>query len=138
MVFARRLFLVAGVYGILVLFPMYFLEARLSEQFPPPVTHPELYYGFVGTALAWQLVYLLISRDPVRYRPLMVLGAFSKLSYGLAVAVLFALGRTATFTLLSALPDLALAALFLLAFGLTGAATRSAELLALGGNTAGG
>ena len=49
--------------------PNYFLETRLGEDYPPAITHPEFFYGFVGTCLAWQLAYLLIATDPVRYRP---------------------------------------------------------------------
>jgi hypothetical protein len=62
MIFARRLFLLAGIYGILVLAPQYFLEAKLGQDYPPPITHPEQFYGFIGVALAWQAAFLLISR----------------------------------------------------------------------------
>jgi hypothetical protein len=57
MTFAKRVFFLAGVYGILALTPMYFLEARLGRDFPPPITHPEHFYGFVGVALAWQVLF---------------------------------------------------------------------------------
>jgi hypothetical protein len=50
--FARVVFLVAGIYGILVLLPQYFLEERIGIDSPPPITHPEHFYGFVGVALA--------------------------------------------------------------------------------------
>jgi hypothetical protein len=39
--FFARVFLGAGVYGIIVLLPQYFLEAKLGRDFPPPLTHPE-------------------------------------------------------------------------------------------------
>lgn len=35
------------------------------------LTHPEFYYGFVGVAVLWQVVFVLLARDPFRYRPLM-------------------------------------------------------------------
>jgi hypothetical protein len=38
--FARRVFVAAGVYGLLVVTPLYFLEARIGEQQPPAITHP--------------------------------------------------------------------------------------------------
>lgn len=38
--FARRVFTVAGVYGILVLVPQYFMEAKVGRDYPPPITHP--------------------------------------------------------------------------------------------------
>src|SRR5689334_16082459 len=69
--FASRVFLGAGIYGVIALLPQYFLEKKLGQDFPPPLTHPEHFYGFIGVALAWQLVFLTISRDVQRYRPLM-------------------------------------------------------------------
>lgn len=89
MTFARRVFFLAGIYGLLALSPMYFLEERLGRDFPPPVTHPEHFYGFVGVALAWQLAFLVIARDPRRYRLMMLPSILEKLSFGGAVWVLF-------------------------------------------------
>ena len=45
MKFAKIVFLVAGIYGLIVLLPLYFLEERTGRDFPPPITHPEYYYG---------------------------------------------------------------------------------------------
>lgn len=39
--FARRVFTAAAVYGILVLTPQYFMEARIGRDYPPAITHPE-------------------------------------------------------------------------------------------------
>ncbi len=66
--FARSVFLLAGVCGIIIMAPMYFLEERLGEDNPPAITHPEIYYGFVGVTLAWQLMFLVIAYDPIRFR----------------------------------------------------------------------
>jgi hypothetical protein len=49
--FARRVFLVAGMYGIVVLVPQYFVELGL----PALIERPEHFYGFIGVALAWQV-----------------------------------------------------------------------------------
>ena len=57
---ARRIFRWAGIYGLIVLVPALFLEARVGIDAPPPITHPEYYYGFIGLAIAWQL-----ARSPV-------------------------------------------------------------------------
>src|SRR5262245_705061 len=46
--FAKWVFLLAGITGILVVIPLYFLEERFGRDQPPPVNHPEFYYGFVG------------------------------------------------------------------------------------------
>ena len=48
--FAKWAFTAAGIYGLVSLPPLYFIE-RLAT---PPITHPEYYYGFIGTALAFQ------------------------------------------------------------------------------------
>ena len=72
MKFARIVFLIAGIYGILVLTPLYFLEQTIGRETPPPITHPEFFYGFLGVALAWQVLFLLIAHNPVRYRPMMI------------------------------------------------------------------
>ena len=66
--FARRVFTVAGIYGLIVMVPQYFLAAQISRDTPPAITHLEYFYGFIGLAVAWQLVFLLIGRDPERYR----------------------------------------------------------------------
>ena len=110
--FARRVFKWAGIYGILVLFPMYFIEERIGRDHPLAITHPEHYYGFVGVALAWQILFLLLARDPVRFRPLMIPCVLEKLGFGVAVPILFALGRTEAILLGPASIDLLLAGLF--------------------------
>src|SRR5687767_9709755 len=55
--FARYTFLAAGIYGMLVLVPQYFLESRIGDDNPPAITHPEYFYGFIGVAVAFQLVF---------------------------------------------------------------------------------
>jgi hypothetical protein len=114
--FARRVFLVAGTYGILALLPQYFMEAQAGLDFPPPITHPEYFYGFIGVALAWQLAFLLIARDVRRYRLFMLPAVVEKLTWGFATIALFAQGRLAIFVLGFGLIDLLLAAFFLYAF----------------------
>lgn len=113
MTFARRVFFVAGLYGLLTLLPDYFLEARIGRDTPPPITHPEFYYGFVGIALAWQLLFFVIARDPVRYRLAMLPAALEKLAFAAAVLVLYAQQRVAARMLPFAVIDVALCALFL-------------------------
>lgn len=114
--FAKIVFTVAAVYGLLVLAPQYFLEEWYGRDFPPPVTHPEHYYGFIGLAAVWQVAFLLVARDPVRYRPLMIVGVLEKLSFGVAAFVLYALGRVAPLLLAPAGVDLLLGALFVAAY----------------------
>jgi hypothetical protein len=114
--FARRVFTGAGIYGIVCIVPMYGLERHLGELYPPPITHPEFFYGFAGVTLAWQLAFLVVGRDPVRHRALMLPAIVEKLGWGIAVSVLVARGRTAPAMLPPAFIDLALAVLFALSF----------------------
>ena len=91
--FARRVFLLAGIYGLVVLLPQYFLEEVISARSTAPISHPENFYGFIGVALAWQVAFLVIAGDVLRLRPLMIPAFLEKLAFGGAVVVLFAFGR---------------------------------------------
>src|SRR3954467_12682167 len=116
MTFARRLFRIASIYGLLVLVPQFFLEDRLGRDYPPAITHPEHFYGFLGVAVAWQVAFLVIARDPVRFRPIMVPAVLEKASFGFAAVALFLRGRVPVVVLIFGLIDLTLGALFLIAF----------------------
>jgi hypothetical protein len=113
--FARWTFLLAGIYGVLGLVPQYFMEQRIGRDFPPPVTHPEHFYGFIGVALAWQIAFFIISRDPVRYRPIMPVAMLEKVAFGGAAVVLFMQQRIAAPVLAAGVFDLVLASLFAIA-----------------------
>ena len=113
--FAKWTYRVAGIYGLLVLVPQYFLESRNSINFPPAINHPEYYYGFIGVAVAWQIAFLIISTDPKRYRPLMIATLIEKYSYAFAVVVLYAQSRVADPVLATGLIDLILGTLFVIA-----------------------
>lgn len=114
--FASRVFFYAGVYGLLVIAPMYFLEDRLGQDNPPAITHPEFFYGFVGVALAWQVAFLVMSTDPARYRPIMIPAVIEKLTFGVAVMILLSLGKVSGPTVLFACIDLLLGSLFVASF----------------------
>ena len=60
MKFARWVFRIAGIYGLIVLVPQYFLEGKIAEQSPPAITHSEFFYGFLGVGIAWQIAFLII------------------------------------------------------------------------------
>lgn len=120
MKFARWSFMGAGIYGLLALLPQYFMENRIGQDNPPPITHPEFFYGFIGVAVAWQLAFLVISRDPARYRPLMLVGVVEKLSFGIPAIILFMGDRLASQMLLAGLIDLALGVLFAVSWVKTG------------------
>jgi hypothetical protein len=114
--FARRVFQIAAIYGFLVLLPQYFLEARTGRDFPPAITHPEYYYGFLGVAVAWQLAFLIVARDPARYHALMIPAILEKASFGSATVVLFLSGRLNAQMLAAGVLDLFLGGLFVAAY----------------------
>ncbi len=94
MKFAKVVFWVAGIWGVLVLTPLYFMFDAIGRKDPPAITHPGFYYGFVGVGLAWQIAFLVIALDPVRLRPMMLPGVVEKFAFGIAVVVLVMQGRT--------------------------------------------
>lgn len=125
MKFARRLFNIAGIYGLLVLVPQYFMEAKNGRDYPPPITHPEYYYGFVGVAVAWQVLFLILARDPKRYRLMIIPAILEKLSFAIAAFILYAQQRLGTTMLLAASIDLLLGVLFIVAFAKLGGDTEA-------------
>jgi hypothetical protein len=122
--FARRVFTFAGVYGLIVIVPLYFMERSIERLAPPAITHPEFYYGFAGVTVAWQLAFLVIGRDPLRYRALMPVAVVEKASFVIAVAALLAAGRIAPIAGSGALGDLILGVLFMIAYRRTRAESR--------------
>lgn len=113
--FARYTFLVAGIYGLIAMLPMYFLEARYVQDNPPAISHPEFYYGFIGVTVAFQLVFLVISRDPVKYRALILPSIVEKFSFVIAIAALVAAGRISGTIVIGAALDAVLGTLFTIA-----------------------
>jgi len=121
MKFARVTFLIAGIWGVLILTPLYFMFDLIGRQDPPPITHPAFYYGFVGAGLAWQFAFFVISRDPVRFRAMMIPSVFEKLSYGVALLVLYLQHRLHPQDFAFGCIDLLFAILFLTAYFKTSA-----------------
>src|SRR4028118_65663 len=112
MKFAKILFLIAGIYGLLALLPQYFMEDYNGRNYPPPITHPEYYYGFIGVAVAWQGVFLIMATDPLRFRPIMLAAVVEKLSFGIVAVILYLQQRLSTSLFAAGLIDLLLAVLF--------------------------
>jgi hypothetical protein len=73
---ARWIFIIAGAYGVPAMGSWFLITPKIVWQ--APSQQPEIYYGFAGLALAWQVVFLLIAFDPRRYRPLMLISAFGE------------------------------------------------------------
>jgi len=117
--FSKIVFTTAGIVGIVQLLPLYFLFDFVGQRAPPVVNHPEFYFGFVGVALAWQVVFLLIGTAPCRYRAVMLLSILEKGSYVSTLAVLLAQHRIGLSTVLPATSDLILGLLFVAAYAIT-------------------
>jgi len=114
--FARIIFGIAAVYGLIVLVPLYFALGSIGRKAPPAVTHPEFYYGFVGVAVLWQFIFILIALSPARYRPLMPIAVLEKFVYTVPVVLLYLRNQAALNILLPSLPDPAFGVLFLTAY----------------------
>jgi hypothetical protein len=114
--FAKVVFFVAGIYGLLILTPIYFMENKIGRETPPAITHPEYFYGFVGVGLAWQVLFLVLSTDPIRYRAMILPSILEKISYGIALAVLFSQHRLPLSVLSIGSGDWIFAFLFLAAY----------------------
>ena len=114
--FPKIVFWAAGVWGVLILTPLYFMFDLIGRQDPPAITHPGFYYGFVGAGLAWQIAFFVIASDPARFRPIMLAAVFEKFAYGIAMAMLFVERRIHPGDLAFAEIDLVFGVLFIVAF----------------------
>jgi len=124
---ARVIYGCAGIYGLLVLLPQYFLEATMNRLAPPAITHPEFYYGFIGVAVAWQVMFLLIAYDPKRYRPVMLVSLIEKFSFAGAAVVLLLQWRLSWMMFGAAMLDAVWGCLFVAAYRAMGQWDSKAE-----------
>jgi len=106
--FASWVFLLAAIYGIPASATLFLTDA--------PDPHRLLYFAFGGIALVFQLVFLVISRDPARYVALMPLCILEKLSFGVPAPIFYARGLTDQNMALGGAMDLVLAVFFLFAW----------------------
>ena len=114
--FAKVVFRVAGIWGLLLITPLYFIFDLIGQKDPPPINHPGFYYGFVGCAFAWQFAFLVIGSDPIRFRPLMIPSMVEKFTYAPAILLLVLQGRTRSTDLIFAATDFILGVLFIAAY----------------------
>ena len=121
MKFAKIVFWIAGIWGVLILTPLYFMYDLIGRQDPPPITHPGFYYGFVTVGLAFQIVFFVIARDPVRLRPIIIPSVIEKFAGGSSFVVLYLQHRSTPGDLAVGCIDLLFGILFLVAFFKTAA-----------------
>jgi len=121
MKFAKVVFWIAAVWGVLILTPLYFMFDAIGRGDPPPITHPGFYYGFACAALAWQFVFVVIARDPARFRLMMIPSVLEKFGYGTSLFVLYWQHRMHASDMVFGGVDILFGVLFLLAFFRTSA-----------------
>ena len=117
--FARIVFVGAGVWGIVVLTPFYWLLDVTGRHYSPPTDYPQFFYGFFSVAMAWQIAFLVIGSSPTRFRPLMIPSMLEKFGYVMTLGVLYGQSRISATDAQAAVPDLLLGILFIVAFAKT-------------------
>jgi hypothetical protein len=119
--FAKIVYRIAGIWGLLIITPLYFLIDQIGAHNPPSVTHPEFYFGFVGVTLIWQIAFFIIASDPVRFRPFMIAAIFEKLIYIITIPILYLQHRVASNQLIWVGTDSILCLLFIASYVKTSA-----------------
>jgi len=118
--FAKFVYIAAGLWGIVVLTPLFFLVDVTGRQYVPPTVYPQFFYGFLSVAMAWQIAFLVIGSDPARFRPLMLPSMVEKFGHVVVLAVLHGHARIPVQDAMTGAPDLVLGVLFIAAFAKTG------------------
>ena len=129
MQFARTVFTCAGIWGLAVLTPLYFSFDLVGRFYPPAITHPDFFYGFIGVAIAWQIGFLLIGRDPAGLHMMMIPAILEKFGYVVTLSILYAQDSLRLGQFVVAVPDFVLGLLFVIAFLQIEAARRFPELV---------
>jgi hypothetical protein len=117
--FAKVVFFAAGVWGVVVLTPLYFLFDVTGKPYPPPDSYPHFFYGFLSVAMAWQFAFFVIGSNPARFRLMMIPAIVEKLGYIIGTAVLYGRSRIGASELMTVPPDLVLCVLFAIAWAKT-------------------
>ena len=117
-------FVAAGLWGIAVLTPLYFLLDITGRQYPAPTAYPQFFYGFLSVAMAWQIAFLVIGSSPLRFRLLMIPAIVEKVGFVVTVAVLHRQSRLSAADAMGAVPDVLWGVLFIAAFVKTPASDR--------------
>ena len=114
--FAKVVFTLAGIRGIAVLLPFYWLVDVTGRRYSAPTDHLGFFWGFFAVALAWQIAFLMIGSDPMRFRPFMIPAMLEKFGYVGTLAVLLGQGRISALDAQPLWPDMVLGILFVVAF----------------------
>jgi hypothetical protein len=119
MMFAKRVFQLAGAWGIAVVGFAYIAYFVGGEEWTVYTSHPQYVHGFFLVTLAWQVAFLIIAADPIRYRLLMLAAMLEKFPFTLAILMLYAAGTVPVTVLAAGLIDGVFGILFSIAYILT-------------------
>lgn len=114
--FAKRAFQVAGLWGLFILSLVYGAYLLGVEGVTFDTDRPDIVHGFFLVTLAWQVAFLFIATDPIRYRPLMLAAMLEKFPFTLAVVLLYVSGQVPETMLVLGLIDGVLGVLFSIAY----------------------
>jgi len=126
--FAKVVFTGAGIWGLAVLTPLFWLVDITGRHYPPPTEYPQFFYGFIAVAMAWQIAFLIIGSDPARFRLMMIPAMIEKLGYVSLLAVMYSRSRISSIDLQPAFPDGLLGLLFVASFFATRQQSSSVRL----------
>jgi hypothetical protein len=113
---ARFVFIGAGIWGIAVLTPLYWLVDISGRHYTVPSDYPQFFYGFIGVAIAWQIAFLIIGSNPARFRTFMIPAMIEKFGYVATLLFLYSQSRISALDMQPAIPDGLLGLLFVAAF----------------------
>lgn len=113
---ARFVFIGAGIWGIAVLTPLYWLVDISGRRYAVPTDYPQFFYGFIGVAIAWQIAFLMIGSNPARFRIFMIPAMLEKFGYVSTLLFLYSQSRISALDMQPAIPDGLLGLLFVAAF----------------------
>jgi hypothetical protein len=111
---SRNIFRISGVYGILILVPQLFRESAFAGG--TQLTHPEFFYGFFLVSLAFQVLFLIISTDPLKYRDAMLACFLEKGGHFISCLLLFLQKRVSAEMMIASSPDALMLCLFIYSY----------------------
>ena len=116
---ARWIFLVAGILGLLMVAPVAFTLVAGGKTILPDAANLGLFiYVMVLQHICWQILFIILAREPIRYRPMMLLASFVEALTSLNPIWLFFFG--VKYWIPIVVVYLAFALLFIVAFWWTG------------------
>ena len=119
MLFATRVFQAAGIWGLLLLGGLYLAYLAGAGEFSVVTSHPQYVHGFFLLGLAWQVAFLMIATDPIRYRLMMLVAMLEKFPFTLATLLLYSNGDIPASVLGAGLIDGLLGVLFGVSYAIT-------------------